>query len=285
MMHLVPTTPNDRYFDYCLEPYEPLARTEGKLRSESLLWCALETAGLGGTRIESALRAVQAHAGRDLTVFGVKHDGGRIFFELYFYDPRKKDPRVTAGAVIDALAPQLSFAARVDEAIPYFMWSFDLLPETNESGTIDAVHLYLAAREAQAGRSYTLRDGSMELANIYRFLHPKRDIEKIRHGIESSVFVDFRRVSLASVLLPELFDCHRICVAKKRLRDGIYYSRIDVDQLRFFLERFGYPAPIRELVTAERPRLDHLRYDVGIDYRMGADGRLETTKTSFYGTL
>ncbi|MCC6878009.1 MAG: hypothetical protein IT378_27100 [Sandaracinaceae bacterium] len=283
---MIETTPSDRYFDYCLQPYEPAAPAQGKWRSESLLWHALEVAGLRGGRVETSLRRVQAHAGRDLTVWGVKHDRGRLFLELYFYDPRKEDPRVAASSVIAALEGTLRFAPSVRESIPYFMWSFDLDAETERSGRVDALHLYLAAREIQAGRSYTLRGGgAIELVNHYRFLHPQREIDELLHGIESSVFVDFERVPLSRVLLPQLFACNRICVAKKRAADGIYYSGLSIDQLRFFLERFGWPGAIRSLVERERARLDHLRYDVGIDYRMLEDGSLESTKTSFYGTL
>ena len=65
----------------------------------------------------------------------------------------------------------------------------------------------------------------------------------------------------------------------------MYYSGIDVGQLLFFLTTFGYPAEIIAFVTAQRSALDHLRFDVGIDYTMQPDGGLVMTKSSYYCTL
>jgi hypothetical protein len=121
--------------------------------------------------------------------------------------------------------------------------------------------------------------------NVYRFLHPKTEIRQILHEIRQSVFVDYSRVQLSRVLLPELIDCNRICVAKKRFADAVYYSGIDVGQLSFFLRTLAYPTPIIAFVEAHRTQLDHLRFDVGIDYTMRPDGSLVMTKSSYYCTL
>ena len=45
------------------------------------------------------------------------------------------------------------------------------------------------------------------------------------------MWVDFTTVRLADIIMPELFECTKICVAKKRIADAIYYSGITVDQL------------------------------------------------------
>jgi hypothetical protein len=150
---------------------------------------------------------------------------------------------------------------------------------------VDVVNLYLPYYEVQGGRSYKLTLDGLEMDNVYRFLHPKTEIRQIMHDIRQSVFVDYSRVSLSAVLLPELIDCNRICVAKKRFADAVYYSGIDVGQLRFFLRRFGYPESIRDFVDRNRASLDHLRFDVGIDYTMNPDGSVVMTKSSYYATL
>jgi hypothetical protein len=281
---LVHTTEADRYFDYCLQPYDPLRDPRGKLRSESLLWNSLEVAGAPPT-LDEALRAVQATAGRDMTVVGVKHQAGRLWWELYFYDRLKEDPAVRAASIIDAVAPWMRVVPRPRETVPYFMFSFDIHPETAEGGSVEVLNLYLPYYEVQGGRSYKLSADRLEMDNVYRFLHPKTEIREILHEIHQSVFVDFTRVSLSRLLLPELIDCNRICVAKKRFADAVYYSGIDVGQLEFFLRALGYPAPIIEFVAAHRAQLDHLRFDVGIDYTMRPDGSVATTKSSYYCTL
>jgi hypothetical protein len=281
---LVRTTDEDRYFDYCLQPYDPLRDPRGKLRSEVLLWNSLDTAAAPPS-LDDALRAVQQTAGRDMTVIGVKHHQGRLWWELYFYDRLKEDAAVFAASIIDATEPWFRFTAQPRETIPYFMFSFDVYPDTAEDGTIDVVNLYLPYYEGQGGRSYKLSAERFEMDNVYRFLHPKLEIQHILHEIRQSVFVDYSRVSLSRVLLPELIDCNRICVAKKRFADAVYYSGIDVGQLLYFLRLLDYPAPITSFVEAHRSELDHLRFDVGIDYTMQPDGSVVMTKSSYYCTL
>jgi len=281
---LVQTTDEDRFFDYCLQPYDPQRDPRGKLRSESLLWNSLDVAAAPPS-LDEALRAIQRTAGRDLTVFGIKHHAGRLWWELYFYDRLKEDPAVRAASIIESVAPWFRVKPQPRETIPYFMFSFDVHPETAPGGTVDSVNLYLPYYEVQGGRSYKLSTDRLEMDNVYRFLHPKTEIREILHEIRQSVFVDFTRVSLSRVLLPELIDCRRVCVAKKRCADAVYYSGIDVGQLLFFLRTLRYPAPIVAFVEAHRAQLDHLRFDVGIDYTMRPDGSVVLTKSSYYGTL
>jgi hypothetical protein len=103
--------------------------------------------------------------------------------------------------------------------------------------------------------------------------------------LRSSAFVDYRDPrTLSRVLVPELFACKRVCVAKKRTSDAIYFSGIAIDQLLFFLRRFDYPAPLIELAAAHAADLDHLYLDCGIDLAW-REGRLVHPKTGFYGTL
>jgi hypothetical protein len=281
---LVHATDEDRFFDYCLQPYDPLRNPRGKLRSESLLWNSFDVAGAAPS-LDEALRAIQTTAGRDMTVFGVKHCEGRIWWELYFYDRLKEDDAVRAASILDAVTPWFRVVQRPRETVPYFMFSFDVHPDTADGGTVDVVNLYLPYYEVQGGRSYKLSAGRLEMDNVYRFLHPKTEIRQILHDIRQSVFVDYTRVKLSAVLLPELIDCNRICVAKKRFADAVYYSGVDVGQLLYFLRLLEYPPAIREFVEANRAQLDHLRFDVGIDYTMRPDGSVVMTKSSYYGTL
>ena len=276
----------DRFFDYCLEPYRPRRPWQGKLRSESLLWRALALAGIEAAA-RPAIEALRASLGRDMTVFGVKHDGARFFFELYVYDPRKEDPAATVAGLTEALAAVLPIRVPVRESIPYMMVSFDLDAATLERGVIDELNLYLTGTKAHAGRSYVVNERGAELGNTYRFLAPKPEIETVLGLVESSYFVDFASDPrlLSKVLVPELFACKKVCVAKKRLRDGVYFSGIDVDQLLAFLRRFGWPASLVEAVSADHDRLDHLFFDVGVDYEPDGAGGLRYPKTSFYGTF
>lgn len=287
-MTLRRTQPGDRYFDYCLQPYRPRRPPEGKLRADNLLFRSLELAGLRA-EAQPVLDALVEGLGRDMVVWGAKHDGERLFWELYVYDPLKEDPRATVTGLAEILAPHLRIVPEVRETVPYMMVSFDLDAEILARGEVPELNLYLTGTDAHEGRSYVVREDRRELANTYRFLRPKPEIDTVLGLLKSSLFLDYTdpRV-LADVMPPELFACKRVCVAKKRLRDGVYYSGVDVDALLWFLERRGWPAALIEFTKAHAAELDHLYFDVGLDFEpdlsSNSDG-VRATKTSFYGTL
>lgn len=281
----VESGPDDRYFDYCLEPYRPRRSWRGKLRPENLLWRSLATGGVLN-RLRPPLLALQDSLGKDMTVWGVKWDGTRLFWEIYVYDPDKEDPNATLEGIARTLSPWIRVAPHPRESIPYRMVSFDLDASVVARGTLDEANLYLTGGPGQAGRSYKAREGGLELENTYRFLDAKRDIDQILPLLKASVFVDYTDpVLLSKVLIPELFACKKICVAKKRFRDAVYFSGIAVEQLLFFLRRFGYPAGIVDQVARRQESFEHLSFDVGLDYVLGEDGAISYPKTSFYGTL
>ncbi len=284
---LLPSGPGDRFFDYCLQPYAPRRSPRGKLRSENLLWYSLAEAGL----LEQArppLLALQQALGRDMLVWGAKHNGIRMFWEFYVYDPRKEDPAATVAGLRDVLAPWLQLTPNVRESVPYMMVSFDLDAEILARGRIDELNLYLTGSPLHEGRSYKVfADRPAELDNFYRFLEPKREIDTVLPLLTSSMWVDYESdpAMLAKVLMPSFFACRRVCVAKKRHRDGIYFSGIDVDQLAEFLRRFDYPVDLRRFLKTHREAFEHIYFDVGIDYQPDGRGGLDYPKTSFYGTL
>jgi hypothetical protein len=282
---LLESGPDDRYFDYCLEPYRPRRPWRGMLRGENLLWHSL---ALGGALdpLRAPLLALQGSLGPDMTVWGIKWDGARLFWEMYIYDSLKEEPAATVSSLAATLAPWLRFVPSVPESVPYVMVSFDLDPAIAARGTVDELNLYLTGEQGQAGRVYKVRGGEAELENTYRFLPPKTEITQILPLIKASLFVDFSDPArLSRILIPELFACRKICVAKKRRCDAIYFSGVPAGQLLFFLRRFQYPAPLVEFLAHHQDRFEHLLFDIGLDYRQGPDGGILYPKTSFYGTL
>ena len=55
-----------------------------------------------------------------------------------------------------------------------------------------------------------------------------------------------------------------------------------MDQLLFFLEWQQYPADFRAFVQSNRSRLDHLLFDVGVDYRV-VNNQPQFLKHGIYG--
>lgn len=282
---LLESGPDDRYFDYCLEPYRPRRSWRGKLRPENLLWRSLAVGGALDA-LRPPLLALQDSLGKDMTVWGIKWDGARLFWEIYVYDPDKEDANATLEGIARTLQPWIRVLPRPRESIPYQMVSFDLDASVIARGTLEEVNLYLTGETGHGGRSYKAREGGFELENTYRFLDAKREIDQILPLVKASVFVDYTvPAQLSRVLIPELFACRKICVAKKRFRDGLYFSGIAVEQLRFFLERFEYPPGVVDLIARRPESFEHLSFDVGIDYALGEGGVMSYPKTSFYGTL
>ena len=280
-------TEQDRYFDYCLEPYRPRRPWRDKYRSENLFWHSLLVGGqLEGFR--EPLEALQQHVGRDLTVWGVKWAGGKLWWELYYYDPQKESETATISSISRALEPWFQIEPQLAETVPYMMVSFDLFESTLESKRIPEFNLYLTGETAHAGRAYKVRKSHVELENTYRFMEPKKHIDDVLPLVKSSMFVDFaaNKRLLGKVLIPELFACKKVCVSKKRTCDAIYFSGIDVEQLLWFFRRFQYPQPLVDFVANHQERFEHLFFDVGIDYLWDAEqGSVVYPKTSYYGTF
>jgi hypothetical protein len=86
------------------------------------------------------------------------------------------------------------------------------------------------------------------------------------------------------LLIPELRDCHTICVANKQKNDMVYFSGVNVDQLLLFLKMLHYPLPLIAFVEENRGKLDHLLCDVGLDY-VANGGEVEVVKSGYYGVF
>jgi hypothetical protein len=109
-------------------------------------------------------------------------------------------------------------------------------------------------------------------------------MDEIVAKVACSAHHDLRTLPLRDILRPELLDCQVIVVANKKVNDGIYFSRIGIDPLIGFLEREKFPGDLVSFARQHRHELDHMLYDVGLDYVIEA-GAVKVTKSAFYGLL
>ena len=93
----------DRYADYCLWDYLPVAPTQGKLRCANLLWHARR--GRRRTTVFATCRALRDSLGPFRTVFGVKEIADRLSLEFYIYDYERLERKVSITRVLDIMAP------------------------------------------------------------------------------------------------------------------------------------------------------------------------------------
>ena len=90
-------TAQDRFVDYCLWDYKPRRPAEGKFRSYNLLLHSFSVAQANPRLIELC-QAIRHEIGEARTVWGVKQAGGRLSWELYFYDYKRLQREVSVSA-------------------------------------------------------------------------------------------------------------------------------------------------------------------------------------------
>ena len=277
-------TAADPALNYCLWQYLPAAPAEDKFRSVNLLWQSFEHAGMDPRAFE-IVEAIRDAIGPFRTVFGVKQLPQGLAWELYFYDYERQAREVSISRVLEAIGPWMPCRVRANENLPYFMFSIDLdAALARGERALDVVHMYVGNPHSlvSSGIAYGVREQETTLENFYFFFDARTQRDAVADKIACSPFADTTALPVTAILLPQLADCQTICVANKQAHDCVYFSGIVVDQLLFFLRWLRYPRPIVDFVRQHRDRLDHLRFDVGFDYRVEA-GRLVVLKSGYYG--
>jgi len=281
------TTERDVFYDYCLWEYRPIAPHVGKLRSASLLAHSFEVAGIT-PRAFDLIPALRAGIGDSRTVWGVKRRGETLSWEFYFYDYRRRERTRSITKVLELLRPFVACEVRASEERPYFMFSLDITDDLlTGRQPLGEVHMYVGnvGSTVSSGICYELTPGGgARLENFYFFFDARRQTTEIAGKVASSAYLDATRLHIDQIIWPELRDCRVIVVANKQRSDGIYFSGITVDQLLFFLRRMHYPAALVRFIEERRGLLDHLTYDVGLDYRMEGD-ELVFLKSAYYGVF
>jgi hypothetical protein len=279
-------TASDPALNYCLWQYAPARAAEDKFRSINLLLHSFELARVD-ERAYEIVDAIREAIGPFRTVFGVKLLQGRLAWEFYFYDYARREREVSISRVLEAIRPLVRCDVRPTETLPYFMFSLDLDADLAAGRRdLDVVHMYVGnpGSTVSSGIAYAVRTSGVTLENFYFFFDGERQLNEAAGKICSSAHFDDTRLPIEAVLVPQLRRCKTLCVANKQTHDCIYFSGVDVSQLIYFLERLAYPSPVVAFVREHAPRLDHLLFDVGFDYRM-EDGRLRILKSGYYGVF
>lgn len=273
-------------FDFCLWEYPAPTPCAGKLRSITLLADSF-AAQQAGPRALEMVQAMRREFGDMRTVWGVKQAGGTTSWEFYFYDYARTERERSIPRLLNAIRPWVSCAVPTSERNPYFMFSVELSRELiTAGGELDEVQMYIGniGSQVSSGICYGLTREQTRLKNFYFFFDARREMEEIVGKVCTSAYLDAPDFHIDQVLWPELRDCEVIVVANKPDRDGVYFSRIRVAQLLWFMNRMEYPVSQIRFLENNMDRFDHLLYDVGFDYRM-EQGRLQILKSAYYGVF
>ena len=274
--------------DYCLWEYEPLASMQGKQRSINLLYNSFDAAGVGVNALPF-IQQIQSVMGKGNTVWGVKLVEGRISWEFYFYDYERLERRNSVSRLLNGMSERIRCPLEVNEASPYFMFSIDLSVDDLNAGSaeLDEINIYMGndGSDVSSGICYALTSQGLALHNLYYFYDTANHAEDIVAKLACSAHLDLYKLDLQQLLIPQLANCQTTVVANKKFNEGIYFSRINVQQLLWFVENMGYPSEICHFISEQQTDFSHMLYDVGIDYRMLPNGQIDVLKTSYYGIL
>ena len=278
------TTNQDVFFDYCLWEYKPVVPFENKFRSVNLLFHSFDVMGVH-ERVFELVQTIGEGIGAARTVWGVQQEGQDISWEFYFYDYRRKERKRSITKLLNIVRPFAPCEIKANENLHYFMFSIDIDNDlVSGAGNLEEVHMYIVnpGSMVSSGICYSLTSRETRLENFYFFFDAKKHWDDIIAKIACSSFVDTTKVGIDRILWPELRDCKVIVVANKPKNDCIYFSRVNIDQFIFFLKRMNYHKEMILFVEENRPRLDHLLYDVAFDYRMEGQ-ELMILKSAYHG--
>lgn len=287
--------PDAPLHDYIRRPYDPVVDPAGRAASETLLWWWLDTVGLSGLR--PIIERFRTLLGPGETVWGVKDlPGGRQGVELYVYDlardgmkqPKGPDDPRSVTALCAGLAPVLDVESRLDETrAAYLMCSLELDADVLATGRAPGFRIYAPGNRrvhGYDGLSYLVAGDGLIRENSYLFFEAATELPAVRALVENSLRCGD---DVAAVLDPDLCRCFTICFSSKAAADAVYYSRVDTTQLIGFLQRRWPHSPLATLVPDVADDLAHLRWDLGVDFTVGADdlAAVSFPKIGLYGFL
>lgn len=266
--------------------YRPVVPCENKFRSANLLFHSFDVMQTN-ERVFDLVQAIREGFGILRTVWGVKQLGREIRWEFYFYDYRKREREKSITRLLDIIRPFVPCEIRPNDILDYFMFSIDVDHSLiSGAANLEEVHMYIgnAGSTVSSGICYSLTTKETRLENFYFFFDAKTQMDLIIDKIFCSAYVDITKIDLDRILWPELRECKVIVVANKQGNDAVYFSRINVEQLIFFVKRMDYPKELISFVEENRVKLDHLQFDVGYDYKMEGN-ELAILKSGYYGVF
>lgn len=272
---------DDRFHDYVLLEYQPVASPVAKLRSLNLL---VESFALAGVEREglAVMHAVRDALGPFRTVWGIKwhHARRELGWELYFYDYQREHADLSIANLGKILAPHVTVGGREPRPLPWHMFSIEFDRAQLCEGKPSAVDIYVDMR------SYKSLGHEFVFENVYTFHHAYAEIDEILHRIRACTHFDPELDRLHRLVPPHLLNCRKVCVANKRSADALYFSRVTTRALQRFLVEQRWPAELAGYVEGWSDQLNHLLWDVGIDYRSDFDNtEVKPIKTGIYGSF
>ncbi len=281
--------------DYIATAYPPVIDPAGRAASDSLLRYFLRTEGLYEGLWPIVDRFV-ALLGPGQTVWGIKRlPGGHCGVELYVYDPDRDASFAPKGRdnprgvtrLVAGLTDVVAVDSRLDDdRASYHMCSLELDAQVAATGRSDGFRIYPTGdrrRHGYDGVSFHVAGDRLVRENSYLFFSAADELEDVRAVLAASL----RRGPDPDRLLdPTLCRCHSICFSSKAHGDALYFSRLDTAQVLAVLPRL-WPGAVERILRHHADDFAHLRWDLGIDFRVPAIDLSAVTvdKVGLYGFI
>ena len=277
------TRPEDPSRDFCQWDYpRPSVIHSESIRQENILFNVARD--LDRTKnTENLLRVIQKIAGNFNTVWGIKSSGTKCSIELYFYDYDRKFLSTNPRDILQTASQFLSINLETKmPAAPFFMWSMEIDP--TGSNKITDIDLYFSGvgGTISSGECYTLTKSNYEFKNIYYFFESIRDQDIIYEALTSGPRLR-NVIHLPSFLHPARTSEQIYVVARKRLNDGVYLSRLPLGKGVETLKRVNFDRRVLSFLQENSAALEHHLYDIGIDYKVEESGEIFIEKSAIYG--
>ena len=258
-----------------------------KVRGENLLWHSLLHAELLEAW-DDPLHAIQRRIVVDRSIWGVflDLDTQQLSWELRLLNDQPNAALGLLDSVRAALRPWIELAPGLETLGPYAALGLRFDAASMAAGRIEAIELHEREDDSHNTAVYRVSASTRELISSELLREPKRHIDEVLPAIKTSEFVDFAASPrlLGRVMIPELYACRRLHIAKRPTCDGLCFSGVNVEQLAFTYKRFEYPGPMLEFLTTHRAALEHLLFDVSVEYRE-VEGRIVYPSTGYYGSF
>jgi hypothetical protein len=276
------------FYNYCLWPYSPSRPT--KQDDQPALTILLESfrcCGIGDFGNDLVANLLQL-LGPSKTVFGIKSVDGVPSWELYFYDYNLHNRQFSSEAVIGCFSNLSLAGLRLDDCIPYIMFSLEFTLEDIDAGLSPALSVYLGNPGGTlfGGKSYCVETSSARLVyqNSYHFYDFEHHQDEISEHVESSLHVPACFDGNLPFRIYPFFACKTLCIAHKRHCDGLYFSGVPLASLLQFLTVFKTHPALSSFLSRNSSMLDYLLFDVGLDCQVRASTP-SFTKTAIYASF
>lgn len=277
--------PDDRYLDFRVLSYQPVAPTSGRIRSVNLLRASFAAFGVleRGNQVIDIMRDT---FGLFETGWGFKVGIDGPTWELYWYHEQQEPRTKSIAQLRESLAGFGGLSLDVDLNLPFASFSMDLdeIIDGTDQG-VSWLNLYFGngVDSRCPGLSCRVTSDELLLQNTY-FVGETDDAVAMRE-IRTRILYSPRNGSgpaTMELLGRRPHSTRYVYFANKPLCDAIYYSQTDFAFYEHFVDWAGFPKGYRDFVARSAPMLDHLRWDVGYNYVVVNDDIL-VSKVGVYG--